>query len=69
MIVNHLSRVMGEQRINMHRLARESGVSYSSLHALYHDQVKRVDFATLDKLCRALGVGVGELLEYRAPVE
>ena len=69
MIVNHLSAVMGARRVNMHQLARETGIAYSSLHAFYHDTTRRLDFQTLDRLCRALGVGVCELLEYRADDE
>lgn len=69
MIVNHLSRIMGEQRITRHALAQLSGVNYSTLHALYYDRVDRFDRKTLDRLCRALGVGVGDVLEYVPDVD
>jgi putative transcriptional regulator len=68
MIVNHLSRLLGERRMSMSELQRRSGVSYVSLFRLYHGKATRYDGETLDKLCAALGVGVGELLEY-APGE
>ena len=64
MIVNHLSRLLGEKRMSVAELERASGVPYLSLHQLYHGRAKRADFGTLDKVCRALGVGVGDILEY-----
>lgn len=66
MIANHLSRVLGEQRVTIAELQRRTGLTYANLHALYHGKAKRLDLGTLDKLCAALGVGVGELLEHVA---
>jgi len=65
MIENRLSRLLGERRMSISELERQTGIPYTSLHALYHGTSKRVDLATLDKLCRALGVSVGDILEYR----
>jgi len=64
MIVNHLSRLLGEKRMSVAELQRASGVPYLSLHQLYHDRAKRADFGTLNRLCAALGCGVGDILEY-----
>jgi putative transcriptional regulator len=64
MIRNRLSTLMGTQRLTQRELQRRTGLSYTTVNELYHDKAKRLDFATLDKLCRALGVGVGEILEY-----
>lgn len=63
-IVNRLSRLMGERRLSIQALARQSGVSYSTLHDFYHDRLKRYDGDVLDRLCGTLGVGVGDILEY-----
>ena len=64
MIRNRLSALMGAQRVTQRELQRRTGLSYATINELYHDKSKRLDFGTLDKLCRALGVGVGEILEY-----
>jgi putative transcriptional regulator len=45
-------------------LQAQSGLGYSTINALYHAKTERVEFATLDALCEALGCGVGEILEY-----
>lgn len=63
-IVNHLSREMGARRLSIREVVRRTGLSYSAMHDLYHGRVRRIDFATLDKLCRALDVKVGDILEY-----
>ncbi len=69
MIENRLSRLLGERRMSISELERQTGIPYTSLHALYHGTSKRVDLATLDKLCRALSVSVGDILEYRETAE
>ncbi len=59
-----LSRILGEQRIKMAELSRRTGISKYALHRLYHEKNKGIEFGTIDKLCRALGCSVGDLLEY-----
>lgn len=66
MILNHLSRVLGEQRVSVNELQRRTGIPYTSLHAIYHGRATRLDLGTLDKLCAALGVGVGDIFEHVA---
>jgi putative transcriptional regulator len=64
MIVNHLSRLLGERHMSVSELQRRTGIAYSSLHPLARGTAQRYDAKTLDAICSALGVGVGELLEY-----
>ena len=59
-----LSRILGEKRIKMAELSRRTGISKYALHKLYHEKNKGIEFATLEKLCRALECSVGDLLEY-----
>jgi len=67
-IVSRLSRLLGERRMSVQELAQRSGVSRRALHDLYHDRSSRIDYATLDRICRVLDVGVGDVLE-RVPDE
>jgi putative transcriptional regulator len=67
-IRNHLSREMGARRMSIKALAERAGLAYGTVFALYHDQASRIEFETLDKLCRALDCKVEDLLEY-APAE
>ena len=61
---NRLSRLMGERRVSIRQVALATGIAYSTLHALYHDRTKGIDFLTLEKLCRHFGVGTQEILEH-----
>jgi putative transcriptional regulator len=63
-IVNRLSRLMGERRLSIQDVAEGTGLAYSGLHALYHDKAKRLDVETLNKLCNFFGVGPGEIFEW-----
>lgn len=65
MIVNRLSRLLGERRMSVAELQRQTGLSYVTLHSLYRDKSTRVDFETLDRICRVLGVQPGDILEYQ----
>lgn len=65
MIVNHVSRAMGERRLSIRKVADSAGLSYSSVHAIYHDKARRLDWQTVDALCAAVGVqSLTELFEY-----
>ena len=64
MIKIHLSRILGERRINRHQIAKETGIRDATLSMYYHEQVQRIDLGILDRLCAYLGCQVGELLEY-----
>lgn len=65
MLTNRLSRLMGERRVTVQEVARATGMSRTTLHDLYHDRSKRIDFATLDKLCNYFGVDTQQILEWQ----
>lgn len=39
-------------------------ISKSTMHKIYNDQTTRIDFETIDKICEALDVQVGDLFQY-----
>jgi putative transcriptional regulator len=63
-IESRLNLLLAERRMKISDLARLSGVSYQTLWRLYHDTTERADFATLNAICSALGVEVGDILRY-----
>ncbi|MBH8605606.1 helix-turn-helix transcriptional regulator [Thermoactinomyces sp. CICC 10522] len=67
----HLSRIMGEQKINMTDLAQKAGVAKNTVRSLYHEDAKGITWEVLAKLCEALGCQPGDLLEYvkKQPLE
>ena len=46
-------------------LVRSTGINKSTLHKLYNDESVRIDFETIDKICIALDVEVGDLLVFK----
>jgi len=64
MIRCRLSRILGDRKMHLLELQRQTGVSYSTLHRIYHERSIRIDIGVLDKLCEALGVQVGDLFEH-----
>ena len=63
MIRIHLSRLMGEKRLKIADLARDTGLSRTTVSRLYHEDSERIDLDTLEKLCRYLDINIEELLE------
>lgn len=63
MIRCHLSRLMGERKLKIVDVARETGINRGTITRLYQESALRVDFEVLDKLCDLFECEVGELLE------
>lgn len=60
-----LSVRLGERRLKITELARQTGISRGTLTRLYHDEADRVDLDVVSRLCASLGCSVGDLLEFR----
>ena len=63
MIKCHLSRLMGERKLKIADVARETGLHRNTITLLYDETAVRVDLEAVDKLCALFAVPVGELLE------
>ena len=65
MIVCHLSTLMGARRMTQSRLAELTGIHRDTLRKLYYNGWTSIRRDTLDRICTALQVQIGELLEWR----
>ncbi|MDN3702297.1 helix-turn-helix domain-containing protein [Vibrio artabrorum] len=63
MIKCHLSTIMGSKKLKVSDVVRASGINRNTITRLYHETNNRIDFDTLDILCKYLNCTVGELLE------
>ena len=63
MIVCNLPVLLAERRMKVADVARETGMSKTTLHKLYNGQSTRIDFETIERLCLLLNVEVGDLLK------
>ena len=64
MIKCHLSRLMGERKLKISDVARDTGLHRNTVTLLYQETSARVDIEAMDKLCKYFCVGVGELFEF-----
>lgn len=60
----HLSRILGEKKMNMSDLAKSAGIARNTVSALYYEDGKGVTWDVLEKLCAALSCQPGDLIEY-----
>ena len=65
MIKCHLSRLMGERKLKISDVARDTGLHRNTITLLYQETATRVDLEAIDALCKFFNVGVGELFEWR----
>jgi putative transcriptional regulator len=63
MIRCHLSRMMGEKKMKIVDVARETGLHRNMVTALYKETAQRIELDAIDKLCEFFECSVGELFE------
>ncbi len=64
MIKCNLSRLMGERKLKIADLARETGINRGTVTRLYHETAERVDLEAMDTLCKFFGCKVGDIFEF-----
>jgi len=63
MIRCHLSRMMGERKLKVMDVARETGLHRNTVTLLYKETATRVDIDAIEKLCHLFECEVGNLFE------
>ncbi len=64
MIKCHLSRMLGERKLKISDVVRDTGLNRGTLTRLYHETAERVELESLDRLCLYLGCSLDQLLEH-----
>ncbi|WP_025026669.1 helix-turn-helix domain-containing protein [Caldalkalibacillus mannanilyticus] len=64
MIKVHLSRIMGEKRLKISEVSEMTQLHRNGITKLYNEETDGIKFETLERLCVALNVTVGELIEH-----
>lgn len=64
MIKCNLSRLMGEHKMKIADVARETGLHRNTVTLLYNETATRVDIESIDKLCALFQCNVSDLFEY-----
>lgn len=63
-----LHTLMGIHKMSIQDVHEKTGLNRATISNLYHEKVNRIDFETMEKLCKLFNcqVGPGELFEYIA---
>ena len=64
MIRCHLARLMGERKMKISDVLRETGLSRNTVTLMYKETAQRIDIEALDKLCRLFECEVADMLEF-----
>ena len=65
MIKCHLSKLMGERKLKVIDVARETGIHRGTITRLYQETAARVELDVVDSLCDFFDCDVGDLFEHR----
>jgi putative transcriptional regulator len=57
--------MMGERKMKVVDVARETGLHRNTITLLYNETANRIDLETIDALCRLFQCSVADLLEYK----
>ena len=64
MIKCHLSTLMGQHKLKIADVARETNLHRNTITLLYDERAVRVDLDVMEKLCALFGCTVGDLFEH-----
>ena len=64
MIRCHLGRLLGERKLKISDVARDTGINRGTLTRLYQETAERIELEALDRLCTYLRVPISELIEH-----
>lgn len=63
MLKCHLSTLMGERRLKIADVARDTGINRGTITRIYNEEASRVELEVVEGLCRYLNIEVGDLYE------
>lgn len=63
MIRCHFARLLGERKLKISDVARDTGINRGTLTRLYYESAERIELDVLDKLCDYFKVDLCVLLE------
>lgn len=63
MIRCHFARLLGDRKLKIADVARDTGINRGTLTRLYYETAERVEMDVLDKLCDYFAIDLPELLQ------
>jgi putative transcriptional regulator len=62
MIICNFARLLGERKLKISDVARDTGINRGTLTRLYYETAERIELEVLDQLCDYFGIDLPELL-------
>jgi putative transcriptional regulator len=63
MVKCYLSSIMGDKKLKVSEISRDTGINKNTLHRLYNETATRVDLEMVEQLCRYLNIKMSDLFE------
>mgnify|MGYP000524719257 FL=1 len=63
MLKCNLSKIMGEKRLKIADVARDTGINRGTITRIYNEEATRIELDVVENLCKYLEISVGELYE------
>jgi len=61
MLINGLPQILARRGLSIRELARQTGVTYSTIWAVVHSERRSVQLEVLEAICLALAIQPGEI--------
>lgn len=61
MIINRLPSLLQEKQMSIRELARQTGVAYTTIRAIYHMERRSIQFSVLEAICLILDTQPGQI--------
>jgi putative transcriptional regulator len=69
MIRCHFARLLGERKLKISDVARDTGINRGTLTRLYYETTERVELEVLDQLCDYFEIDLPQLLERTSGID
>lgn len=63
MVKCHLSTIMGERRLKIADVSRDTGINRGTITRMYNEEATRVDLDVIESVCRYLRIDIGDLYQ------
>lgn len=63
MVKCHLSTIMGERRLKIADVSRDTGINRGTITRMYNEEATRIDLDVIESLCTYLRIDIGDLYQ------
>ena len=64
MVVNRLPFILRQQGLSIRELSRLTGITYTTVRAVYHGDRRSVQIGVMDSICRVMKIQPGDMFKY-----